>query len=100
MARAKLTHIFFSSLLLRPGGGERYLLTSALAFRRIGFSVDLILRSQTKCITILCVEAVLTALRIEMSTHEFKLRIITDYHKEIPFGEYDFFYVSIFSYGI
>ena len=60
---------------------------------KMGFEIDIIVYSDTQCITTSCIDDTLTVLRIDMKSDQFKIRVVTNYEELLP-GEYDVFYVS------
>jgi glycosyltransferase involved in cell wall biosynthesis len=80
---------------ITPGGGERYLLTSARAFQLQGFHVDILVKSDNKCKTIKFLRATAEFLRIELDYRKLSLRVIRlkGYRITKTVHSYDIFYM-------
>lgn len=59
----------------------------------MGYEVDIILEDDNSCRTTSCVEDTISALRIQMTSDEVRLRTVINYN-DLPDGEYDVFFVS------
>ena len=78
-----------------PGGGERYFLTSALAFQSIGFHVEILVKKDNKCLTIDFLKSTAESLRINLNYKKLSLKIVrTDNYliREGLQNKYDIFY--------
>lgn len=62
-----------------PGGGERYFLTSALAFQTMGYEVDILVESQNACDSIDKLKNTAKSLRIDLDFNRLKLHQIEKY---------------------
>lgn len=61
---------------LLPGGGERYFLSSALTFLKMGFEVQFILYETNLCNTRECVDKTLKELRIPLTSDKYSIRLV------------------------
>lgn len=83
----------FTPYDLTPGGGERYYLTSALVFQRLGYNVDLLILKNNSCSTKTAVEKTAKYLRVPLDFANLNLRIINKVGSRIiPRLIYDVFY--------
>ena len=79
-----------------PGGGERYFLTSALAFQSMGFHVEILVKKDNKCLTTDFLKSTAEALRINLNYKKLSLKIVrTDNYliREGLENKYDIFYL-------
>jgi hypothetical protein len=68
----------FTPMGITYGNGERYFLACALAFKRMGYEVDIILFEDSSCFMGSCVNENLRAMGIPLKYEDFRVRLISE----------------------
>jgi len=90
----------YTPYALIPGGGERYFLSTALAFQNIGFAVDIMVNDKNPCKRLSTLKDLIRQLRIPLKLNKLKVIVVRTENYSIKYPNvYPSYYSAFFLLG-
>lgn len=86
----------FTPYALVPGGGEKYFLSSAAVFQNSGYAVDILVRSDNPCRSLMELMILAQSLRVDLNPVNLRIRVVKTENFSIVSPKLPVKYYSVF----
>ena len=87
----------FTPFGLTQGNGERYILSCVQVFKKLGYTIDIIMYEDNECFLSSCVEKTISFFRMQLEYEDFNVVLIPEAQSFSNLESYDIFFTMAIS---